>query len=157
MDIIKLVAYNNWANRRIGKQIESLPPELFQKQIGGSFGSIKATVVHLLESDWLWVQRFKQTPVAQVPGWQLLEAADIYRHWKQIQEDMENAAQSHATHLDKRIEFVTRKGVHYALPFEDLITHITHHGAYHRGQLTDMLRVVGAQPVSTDYFIFCTQ
>jgi uncharacterized damage-inducible protein DinB len=59
MDIIKLVEYNIWANRLIGKQIESLLPELFVKQVGGSFGSINATVIHLLESDWLWLKRFE--------------------------------------------------------------------------------------------------
>ncbi len=157
MHIIKLVEYNNWANRLIGKQIEALTPELFEKQVGGSFGSIRATVTHLLESDWLWVQRFKGIPLAQVPAWQHQDAADVYKEWKEIQEDMFHVARTLTGHPDKKIEFITRKGVHYALPFDDLVIHITNHGTYHRGQLTHMLRVMGEQPVGTDYFIFCTQ
>jgi uncharacterized damage-inducible protein DinB len=156
MDVFKLVEYNIWANRLIGKQIESLSPELFDKQLGGSFGSIKATVTHLLESDWLWVNRFKGIPLATVPTWQLDSAADIYREWKIVQEDMLSATQALAVDKTQKIAFITRKGIPYELPFEDLIMHITNHGSYHRGQLTHMIRVVGGQPVGTDYFIFCT-
>lgn len=156
MDVFKLVEYNIWANRLIGKQIESLSPELFDKQLGGSFGSIKATVTHLLESDWLWVNRFKGIPLATVPTWQLDSAADIYREWKIVQEDMLSATQALAVDKTHKIAFITRKGIPYELPFEDLIMHITNHGSYHRGQLTHMVRVVGGQPVGTDYFIFCT-
>jgi uncharacterized damage-inducible protein DinB len=156
MDVFKLVEYNIWANRLIGKQIESLSPELFDKQLGGSFGSIKATVTHLLESDWLWVNRFKGIPLATVPTWQLDSAADIYREWKIVQEDMLSATQSLAVDKTHKIAFITRKGIPYELPFEDLIMHVTNHGSYHRGQLTHMVRVVGGQPVGTDYFIFCT-
>jgi uncharacterized damage-inducible protein DinB len=157
MDIIKLVEYNIWANRLIGKQIESLAPELFLKHVGGSFGSIKATVIHLLESDWLWLKRFEGIPLAQVPSWQMETVSDVYKEWKEIQERMLNAARTILGRKDKKIEFVTRKGGHYVLPVEDIIMHITNHGTYHRGQLTHMIRVAGEQPVGTDYFIFCTQ
>lgn len=157
MDVLKLVEYNIWANRLMGKQIESLSPELFDKPLAGSFGSIKATITHVMESDWLWMNRFKGIPLAKVPAWQLDNAADIYREWKIVQEDMLSVARTLAVDKNKMIAFVTRKGMHYELPFEDLIIHIANHGTYHRGQLTDMIRVVGGQPVSTDYFIFCTQ
>jgi uncharacterized damage-inducible protein DinB len=157
MDVLKLIEYNIWANRLVGKQIESLPPELFGKQIGGSFGSIKATVTHVLESDWLWLNRFKGIPLAKVPSWQIDNASNLYREWKIIQEDMLAVGRVLAVNKNQKIAFVTRKGLHYELPFEDIIMHVANHGTYHRGQLTDMIRLVGGQPVSTDYFIFCTQ
>ena len=156
MDIIKLVEYNIWANRQIGKQIESLFFELFDKQVGGSFGSIKATIIHLLESDWLWLKRFNGVPLADVPAWNLNQASDVYREWQHVQDDMLSLLQKLATDNNKQINFITRKGIHYVLPLEDLIMHVTNHGTYHRGQLTHMMRVVGGQPVSTDYFIFLT-
>jgi uncharacterized damage-inducible protein DinB len=40
------------------------------------------------------------------------------------------------------------------MPLTDIITHISHHGSYHRGQLANMIRMSGEKPVSTDYFIF---
>jgi uncharacterized damage-inducible protein DinB len=157
MDIVKLVEYNIWANRLIGKQIESLPEELFVKQVGGSFGSIKATINHLLESDWLWLKRFEGIPIAEIPSWQVDSAMEIYREWKVIQDDTLKIIRMLVGEEDKKIRFITRKGIWYDMPVEDLIIHITNHGTYHRGQLTHMLRVVGQQPVGTDYFIFCAQ
>ncbi len=36
----------------------------------------------------------------------------------------------------------------------DLLLHVVNHSSYHRGQLTTMLRRVGATPVATDYVYF---
>jgi len=33
----------------------------------------------------------------------------------------------------------------------DLMTHVVNHATYHRGQLTTMLRQVGATPPATDF------
>ena len=157
MDIIKLIEYNNWANQLIGKQIEQLTHEQFAKQFGGSFGSIKATVVHVLESDWLWLNRFKGIPLAAVLAWQMETASEVFSVWRAIQDDMLLIAPTLVEEQNKKIRFRTRKGIDYTLPAEDLIIHIANHGSYHRGQLTDMIRLAGGQPVSTDYFLFCTR
>lgn len=157
MDIVKLIEYNIWANQLIGKQIELLAQEQFVRQFGGSFGSIKATVVHVLESDWLWLNRFKGIPLAAVPAWQIETASDVFGVWREIQDDMLMVIPPLVEEQSKKIRFRTRKGIDYTLPAEDLIIHIANHGSYHRGQLTDMIRNAGGQPVSTDYFIFCTR
>lgn len=34
------------------------------------------------------------------------------------------------------------------------LLHLVNHGTYHRGQITTMLRQLGAQPVSTDMYRF---
>ncbi|HEX6223261.1 MAG TPA: DinB family protein [Chryseolinea sp.] len=157
MNILKLVEYNIWAHRLIGKQIESMPSALFVKDHGGSFGSVKATIIHLLESDWLWIKRFNGIPLADLPAWHFEEAADVYKEWKPVQDEMLKFAAREAGNLTQKISFITRKGVPYESPLEDLLVHITNHGTYHRGQLTHMIRVAGLQPVSTDYFLYCAQ
>lgn len=37
-----------------------------------------------------------------------------------------------------------------ALPLAHSLQHVVNHGTYHRGQITTMLRQLGAKPVSTD-------
>ena len=57
--IAKLFAYNRWA---YGKMFESLGPlssEELNRKIGGSFGSIHATLVHLYGADWVWLERWR--------------------------------------------------------------------------------------------------
>jgi uncharacterized damage-inducible protein DinB len=39
-------------------------------------------------------------------------------------------------------------------PLWQALQHLVNHGSYHRGQVTTMLRQVGAGPVSTDLIVF---
>lgn len=155
MDVLNLIDYNTWANRKIAAQIRSIPQELFEKNVGGSFGSMKATLIHLLESDWLWVKRFQGIPLAPaLPDWQNTTAADVVDNWKTVQDEMRASVRDLKNIPGRQIDFITRKGAQLKMPLEDIVLHLTHHGSYHRGQLTNMIRQVGHQPVSTDYFIF---
>jgi uncharacterized damage-inducible protein DinB len=153
MSPLKLLQYNDWANKLICSNIETYPKELFDKSVGGSFGSLKATLIHLLESDWLWLNRWKGIPLADVPSWNYEDAASINKIWAPIQKEMLTVAGD--LESTKEIKFITRKGAHLSMSFEDIAMHVTNHGTYHRGQLTHIIRELGQAPVSTDYFIFC--
>ena len=151
--LIKLLKYNTWANRAVATQVEPFPIDLFEKNVGGSFGSLKATMVHLLESDWLWLKRFHGIPLApELPKWDTSSPATLHKAWKEVQDDMLEVVNTLT--VDKQVEFITRKGAHLIMPLEDIILHLTQHGSYHRGQLTHIIRQLGQQPVSTDYFVF---
>jgi uncharacterized damage-inducible protein DinB len=155
MSPLKLIEYNTWANRLILTNIETMPQDLFDKSVGGSFGSLKATIVHLLESDYLWLERFKGIPLADIPSWDTISAPAIGKTWNPIQDDMFSVAKKMSP--TQNIHFITRKGIPFNLPFEDIVAHLSHHGSYHRGQLTHIIRELGQKPVATDYFIFCTK
>ena len=120
MDITKLAEFNIWAHRKMGEQIGSLPQEVFVRELGGSFGSIKATLIHILESDWLWLQRFNGIPLADLPPWHFETASDIYREWLPVQDEMLSVVRTEAGNARKKIKFLTRKGIPYELPLEDL-------------------------------------
>lgn len=154
MEPLKLLEYNRWANSLIQDQLETLPRQLLEKEYGGSFGSIRATLIHVLESDWLWLKRFQGIPLAGIPEWNLASASDIKHVWVPIQNEMVEVGKQCSAQPDKAIEFITRKGQPFVLPFAEIVTHISHHGSYHRGQITNMIRSAGEKPVSTDYFIF---
>lgn len=151
----KLIEYHTWANRLITEQVETFPPELFDKQVGGSFGSIKAVMIHLLESDYLWLYRWKGNPLATIPAWQHTDVASMKKLWYPIQDEMVGLSQKISP--DENINFTTRKGVPYKLPFGEIAIHVSHHGSYHRGQITNMIRDLGQKPVATDYFLFATK
>ena len=154
MNTFDLIDYNIWANRLICAQVETLAQDIFEKNFGGSFGSMKATLVHVLESDWLWLNRWKGIPLSNVPDWQADTAGAITATWSPIQDEMAEICRQRADATN--VEFLTRKGVPYVMRLGDVITHISHHGSYHRGQLANMIRQAGLNPVGTDYFIFCT-
>ncbi|MEI9918576.1 MAG: DinB family protein [Bacteroidota bacterium] len=155
MSPLKLLQYNTWANRLISTTIEPTSNNLFEKSVGGSFGSLKATIVHLLESDYLWLQRFNGIPIADLPSWNTSTASAINKIWNPLQDEMIALAEKITP--TQNIHFITRKGIPFNLPFEEIVTHLSHHGSYHRGQLTNIIRELGLKPVATDYFIFATK
>jgi len=155
MSPLKLIQYNIWANRLISTVIESLSNDLFEKSVGGSFGSLKATIIHLLESDYLWLQRFKGIPLADIPSWDTSTASSINKTWYSIQDEMISVGGKISA--TQNIHFITRKGTPFDLTFEEIVAHLSHHGSYHRGQLTHIIRELGQKPVATDFFIFATQ
>jgi uncharacterized damage-inducible protein DinB len=157
VDVAKLVQYNTWANRRLVEQAIQFSNDQFTKELGGSFPSLRLTFLHLLETDWLWMHRWKGIPLVEIPkDWSTTNARSITAIWTPIQDQMEETAQALPTTPNKELVFTTRKGDTYRMPFSDLVMHVTNHGTYHRGQIVNMIRQLGAKPVSTDYFIFCT-
>jgi uncharacterized damage-inducible protein DinB len=49
------------------------------------------------------------------------------------------------------ITYKNSKGESWKSTVEDVLTHITIHGAYHRGQIATAVRAAGGEPPYTDY------
>jgi uncharacterized damage-inducible protein DinB len=157
LDLTKLIEYNNWANRRIADQIRSMRNDLFTEEVGGSFPSIRLTMVHIMESDWLWMHRFNGIPLVDIPdNWSTDNAQAVVNIWTPIQDQTLERVQALSTDPGQEIHFITKKGTPFSLSLADLVMHIANHGTYHRGQIVNMIRILGQTPVNTDYFIFCT-
>src|SRR3954454_16217783 len=126
IDSIKLIKYNTWANRRLTEQIKLFPHDLFHKELGGSFPSIRLTLLHLLASDWIWMHRFKGFPIVDVPtNWSTDDAISMITIWTTIQDQMEAIIEDLAANPDQPIAFTTKKGFSFSMPFQDLVIHIT--------------------------------
>lgn len=54
----QMARYNRWQNELLGKSLESMTDADLTKDRGAFFGSIFATVNHLLWGDTLWISRF---------------------------------------------------------------------------------------------------
>ncbi|WP_245479587.1 DinB family protein [Hansschlegelia zhihuaiae] len=50
--------YNAWANARLYAAARALPPERLHEDAGAFFGSLLATLNHLLVADRIWMRRF---------------------------------------------------------------------------------------------------
>src|SRR5262245_56239485 len=81
-DTRNLIAFHYWARNRMMDAVEFLSPEQFTREIGGSFGSIRNTVVHTLSAECVWLSRWKGEPL---PGMLAAEgfpdAASVRRAW----------------------------------------------------------------------------
>lgn len=153
--LTQLVAYNVWASQKVGESIAELSLAQFHQKLGGSFPSIQETVQHLLQADWLWVQRLKESADHLLPAdWETNTPAAIVSQWHLVLSELIQVAEQLENTPAKLISFKTRNGVPYAMPVEDIVQHVVNHGTYHRGQLINMLKMVGANLSSTDYILW---
>ena len=162
-DIRLLYEYDHWANNRILRAASALTPEQFTRDLGGSFRSVRDTLVHLIGGEWGWLEYWKE------PSHGPQSLTDLWaRHDALFNPD----AFPNLTALDfkwrevekKQAEFVTRvtdESLEKLLPVRTtqvtlahLMQHLVNHSTYHRGQVAMMLRQVGAEPLPTDFHLF---
>src|SRR4029078_15032 len=55
--VLDLYEHGRFANRRLLEAVATLTPEEFPQSIGGSYGSVRTTLVHLLGAEWGWLAR----------------------------------------------------------------------------------------------------
>jgi len=57
----------------------------------------------------------------------------------------------HHQSLTERVSYTNSKGEAWTNTVEEILTHVTIHSAYHRGQIASSLRSAGMEPAYTDY------
>jgi uncharacterized damage-inducible protein DinB len=147
-----LYDYNAWANRRSLDAAAGLNKEQFTKPLGSSFGSVRDTLAHICGAEWIWLERFQGRSPASLPD--VLECADVDSlrvKWAE-QEGRLLAFVGRLTQhdLNRVIEYKTLKFGVYRNALWQSMQHVVNHGTYHRGQVTTLLRQLGAQPILTD-------
>jgi len=151
-----MAAYNAGMNRRIYDAAGRLDDAARRQDQGAFFGSIFATLNHILWADHMWMHRFDgwARPVAGLaesvafePDWRALVAARIctddgIADWaaRVTQEQLERdlAWFSAATQAEMR------------RPCWLLVTHMFNHQTHHRGQAHALLTRLGQQTAETD-------
>ena len=151
-----LLAYTRWANDLILDAIAGLDEEQLTRDLKSSFPSIRATLAHLAGADWLWIERWEGRSHNALPDeWNGFDFAQLAARWRQVQ-DQRLALFATAGDNDIRrvIAYRNLRGEHFEARLDSLLRHAINHSTYHRGQLTTMLRQVGAQPPSTDLVVY---
>jgi uncharacterized damage-inducible protein DinB len=155
-DVSFLIDYHIWAHTKVMRELLTLDDEEWVKILGGSFPSQRLLMEHLVAADYRWLQRWKGTPIADIPASLTMETPAQLRHaWQPILDEMKRLVQTvYKNDLEKPITFITSRGDKYTMPFWQTFYQVVNHGTYHRGQITGMMRMLGKKPVSTDMFLF---
>ena len=87
-----------------------------------------------------------------------------YEFWeplnqKQLEQLMDQNKREHIQilelcDLEAKLEYNNQAGEIYSSKIVDILSHISHHYAYHRGQIARSLRESGIEPPKTDLIIF---
>ncbi len=152
-----MARYNTWQNANLYGAAAKLPDQERKADRGAFFGSISATLNHVLWADHMWLVRFKvQEPprakniaegLAQYPVWEELASERVkldafIEDWASglRQADLEGDLKWYAASAQK--DMVT--------PMWVAITHFYNHQTHHRGQVHCLLTSLGGKPERTD-------
>jgi uncharacterized damage-inducible protein DinB len=152
----QLYDYNAWADRRAMDAASALTAEQFTKSLGSSFSSVRDTLAHIYGAEWVWLERFQGRSPSSLPDTtQFKDIASLRERWSEHESRLLSFVQSLSqSDLDRVMEYKTLKFGVYRNPLWQSMQHLVNHGTYHRGQVTTLLRQLGAQPILTDLMHF---
>lgn len=155
----ELLAYNTWANGQMLEAVSHLNVEQFSRELGGSYPSIQATLTHMLWAEWLWLERWQDhSPMELLQPSEFPSVESVKVRWQSVQAGQRAFLASLTEDRLKRVgRYINRKGETWEYVLWRQMQHAFNHATYHRGQVTNMLRLLGARPVTTDFLVYWDQ
>ena len=156
-EVLELYEYNRWAHERILESASELGPERYDRDLGGSFPSLRATVEHLLATEVVWLSRWEGYSLADPPDYSGCSDAIALRSiwhsfWKRQFTFLRALADDD---LPQPVAIRTSSGMEAAQALSDTLVHVVNHATYHRGQAASQIRQLGGKAQNTDYFMYC--
>ncbi|KAA9009768.1 DinB family protein [Histidinibacterium aquaticum] len=159
-DYCRLMArYNAWQNDGLRGLVTEMPREVYEADRGAFFGSIRATLNHLLWADRVWMSRIGDL---DPPGGGIAESVEITRNaadWVAERYRVDGRIRVWADRL-RAVDLAGpltwwsgASGREVTKPRALCIAHMFNHQTHHRGQVHAMLTQAGLQPPPTDLFL----
>jgi len=165
-DIQLIYEYDRWANNKVLQAVSALSPEQFTRDLGGSFRSVRDTLVHIIGGEWIWLAYWKDPPESAAFLADLrkrrealfspdafLNVAAVQLKWAEVEKEQTDF-----------VNRVTNESLEKMLPFRTaqarlahLMQHLANHSTYHRGQVALMMRQLDAEPPATDFHVFLVE
>ena len=145
--------YNRWANARLYDSCAKLPEAEYLKPRASFFGSIHATLNHILVADRIWMGRFIGHPSGIKALNQILypefAGLRVAREAKDAQIVNWCDALDLPT-LNGAFHYQTTQGEPQAWPLRLLVHHMFNHQTHHRGQAHGLLSQTAVAPPPLD-------
>jgi uncharacterized damage-inducible protein DinB len=134
----RLLHYDVWANRETLKSLQQ------------GFAPAKSLrwMNHIIGSEFLWLDRIGGRPQS-LPVWPELSLDECGSRLSQLSQLLPAAASG--GDIGRPIRYTNTRGESWSSSVEEILTHVTIHSAYHRGQIASDVRSAGREPAYTDY------
>lgn len=165
-DIRLLYEYDRWANHRVFNAASVLTTEQFTRDLGGSFASVRDTLVHILSGEWIWLSYWTVPELSLTIENELRARRNatfqpsLFPDFAAVQSKWAEVEATQTAFVDSLTDDLLEK----MLPFRSgqaslvhLMQHMANHSTYHRGQVSLMMRQLQAQPAATDFALFLAE
>ena len=142
----RLFSYDDWANREVltGFAVAGAPPQRCVE-----------LMAHILSAERVWLERLLGQPqtLAIWPQFSVkqceAQAAELPGLWSKYLASVSD--------ISATITYQNTRGESWNSRIEDVLTHVTMHSVYHRGQIATSMRIAGFQPANTDFIVATRQ
>lgn len=143
----RMFDHAHWANLRILGALKAAKGQPADKAV--------KLFAHILGVEKVWLTRMNGEDSGMLPLW---PEADLAACELMVEANREGYARLFASlnegDLSETITYKNTKGDVFHTVLADLLTHVSLHGTYHRGQVNALLRADGFEPANTDYITF---
>lgn len=156
-DIRTLFDYNFWARARIMRSALQVSPEQFIAANTSSYGSLRGTLVHNLQSELIWRKRLQveQPPFSLPAQTDFPDPHRLEEYWS-ADEALTRSFIMGLTQsdLDKVFEYKNSKGVVFRNVTWGILVHMVNHGTQHRSEAAAMLTDFHYSPGDIDLIVY---
>lgn len=156
---VTMARYNQWQNKGLRAMVEEMSEDELRKDRGAFFGSLFATMNHLLWGDILWMSRFDG---GEGPGVEAKDNTSLtpnVAEWGRMRFVTDGRIREWATGLNAVdlvgdvTWFSGMVNAELSKPLQLCVMHFFNHQTHHRGQIHAMLTATGRKPNDTDLII----
>ena len=146
--------------------VSALSAEQFTRDLGGSFRSVRDTLLHIIGGEWSWLAYWKEPSPSSAFLTDLrtrrdaLFNPDAFPNVAAVQLEWAEVEEEQAEFVNR----MTNESLETMLPFRKtqvrlahLMQHLANHSTYHRGQIALMMRQLDAEPLATDFHVFLVE
>jgi uncharacterized damage-inducible protein DinB len=154
----RFARYNRWANQRLYDACAALPDAEYHAPRPSFFGSIHATLNHILVGDSIWLGRFTGKVPTQLTRLDMI-LHDTLGDLRAAREAKDAEIVAFADTLDEAklndtFTYANMAGQRFTDPLFPPLMHFFNHQTHHRGQVHGLLSHAGVKPPELDLIYF---
>lgn len=145
---LDLFEYNNWANDRIINRLQEINCQFKDQDPFKLFS-------HIISTQETWLERVKGTKSYNIFLWDVFSIQELeilsmknHKDWVKF---INKLVEKKITSICK---YKNSNGKQQESSYQDIFQHVINHSTYHRGQINQIFRMNGIEPVVTDFIYY---
>jgi uncharacterized damage-inducible protein DinB len=128
----RMFAYTHWANGAILDATAVLDHEQLTRDLRSSFPSVHRTLLHIAESDWIWLRRWQGESPTAPPDWRAGTHADVRARWEEVMRERQAFLAPLDDHaMLRRVRYRRLDRSEHESALWELLLHVVNHSTYH--------------------------